>query len=417
MSYWQFKGKDEDVIRRRKLKHPDVRFMVDSGAHTFITDTAKFNTWSRTDFENYVKAYASWLKKNRQYIECAVEFDIDYPLNLLLGGSVNSTIGGSIVKGWQDTYFKPLEDKGLNVVYVWHIERGMGGWEDMNRDFSYVGLPGFMSKEADFNKYISVSKKTTSKIHGFAATKQLDFRDIPWYSIDSITWKTGEMYGTLIDWNPWTQRLTFQEKDKRPLFRQKFIENGFDAEAIISDTNYKEVTRYSLWSMRQMELFYVDRYKDRTFYYELRLPKPHVAMFMPEGMAREFWAKFRPEQIFKQHKEADIQTIRTGLAAIAAVQNMDANWLGTNPACLDFLKAYFPKLTDPLISDLSVFQREMAIYTAPPNPPPLRRTEPEHFLTDRAVKSRDPREWRIEELRFDIESELEISGMQRFIYA
>lgn len=379
-SFWQFHDKDTQFVKRRKKKHPQMEFMVDSGAHTFITDWQKFTSWSRKDFDNYVEKYVRWIVDNRKYISCAVEFDIDFTLNMILGGNQNSTIGPSIVSSWQDSLFRPLEKKGIEIIYVWHVERGMDGWEDMCAKFSYVGLPGNLSSDADFNKYMSIARRYCTKTHGFAATKMVDFRDVEWFSIDSITWKTGEMYGTLIDWNANTQKLTFiSDKTQRHKLRRKLLDLGFDADAIIADTNYKEVTRYGLFSMRQMEAFYEQRYSSRTRYYELRLPHPSVIPTMTGTEVMRWWQLFRPDETFKQHAGQGALQVKDHLRALSAVQNADVKYLSATPDAISFLKAYFPKLVDPLPTDPRILQRELAVFTAPRNPPPLERTDPLHW--------------------------------------
>lgn len=383
MSYFQFYKGNQNIVKTRALAHPNVQFMIDSGAHTFITDSPKFLTWKQQDFEDYVAGYADWLKANRKYIRCAVEFDIDYCLNVVLAGNTQSTLGSSIVESWQNRYFKPLEKLGLEIIYVWHEERKLEGWEDMCQRHSYVGLPGAFSKNSDFNKYMTVAKRYSAKVHGFAATKQKDFRDIHWYSVDSITWKTGEMYGTLIDWDPRSQKLQIEDdKTKRARFRPKLEALGFDADGIINDTDYKEVTRYSLFSMRSMEAFYKDKYKDRIFYYELRLPLATTIRKTQNAVLREMWAKFRPDELFKSHVSPDPNELVELLCALSAVQHADGAYLNSSPTALPFLKIYFPKLADPLIPDLAIFQKELAAYISPTNPAALPRESVEDYTPE-----------------------------------
>ena len=376
------KRKDPEVVKRRKKAHPEMLFMVDSGAHTFITDYGKFSSWSKQDFENYLKGYCDWLLKYKDYVFCAVEFDIDYTLNMLFGGGQNSTVGSSIVTGWQDKYFRPLQEKGVDICFVWHTERKLEGWEEMCSKFAYVGLPGEMSSDADFNKYMSVARRYGAKIHGFAATKQADFRDWPWFSVDSITWKTCEMYGTLIHWDAHKQLLIFdQNKANRVKYRRNFEQLGLDADGIINDTNYKEVTKYALHSMRSMEEFYEKKYTERLMYYDLRLPHPRRIMSsaFPQKEMMALWKLMRPPTLFKNHAgENNPNKIRDFLAALSCVQNKDYNILSGLTAGKTFLTDYFPKLTTPMVEEV-VFQKELAAYVAPSNPPALRRSELSHY--------------------------------------
>ncbi len=389
--------------------------MIDSGAHTFISDYTKFTHWKRADFEKYVEDYTSWLRANKQWIFCAVELDIDYCLNMVLGGSPSSTIGTSIVESWQKKYFKPLEAEGMSIIYVWHVERKLEGWEEMCAKFSYVGLPGEMSSNQDFNKYMTVARRYTTKVHGFGATKQLDYRDISWYSIDSTTWKSSERYGILIHWDDRMQKLVMEDdKSKRDLYRASFEKYGLDADGIIRDTNYKEVTKYALISMSEMEKFYQRKYEDRTFYYELRLPSPYFILNQMRSIHLwAFWRLMRPQNLFKNHSgEKDPSKVKMFLAALSAAQNGDDQFIKTTPPAEAFLAAYFPKLIRPLITDMVILQKELASYISPPNPPALSRDEPSLYVPqNNPPKEREAVNYTLEDLEGDDKVHFELSDL------
>ena len=186
LSYLYIQKSDPDIVKKRKNANPSIGFMVDSGAHSFQSDKEKYSKWSVSDWENYITAYTKWLLANRAYIDCGVEMDIDW------------VVGTNLVESWQKRFFIPLLEKGVPIIFVWHKQRGLEGWESMCEKLPYVGLPGEFSSEPDFNKYVVTARKYTVRIHGFAATKQQDFRDHEWYSSDSTTWKSAERYGTLI---------------------------------------------------------------------------------------------------------------------------------------------------------------------------------------------------------------------------
>lgn len=387
------KKSDPNIVARRKQANPKMGFFVDSGAHTFQTEAAKYRSWSLTDYEDYLRRYVKWIKQNRKYIDAAAELDIDY------------VVGLGVVEKWRKEVFRPLEEEyGIPIVYVWHKSMRIEGWEELCHKQAYVGLPGEMSSEPDFNKYMTIARRYTAKVHGFAATKQLDFRDVPWFSIDSITWKTCEMYGTLIDWDSHKQKLKFeQDKGKRAKYRAKFNRLGFNAEAIIADTDYKELTRYALFSMRQMEAFYERRYKDRVFFYELRLPFPRIIRRWKPKKIWRIWRKMSPEKNFDSHKNLkNIESIRTILIAISAVQNQVLDILENNKEVREFLRAYFINMMEPSIVDLQIFQKEVAKRIAPPNPPPLPRVEASHFFaTENVPEPRQVPDFRLSELEFD----------------
>lgn len=403
LSYLQFYKHDTSIVKARKRKNPEMQFMVDSGAFTFITEWQKFMSWTRSDFEKYLQGYIEWLKRNQEYVTIAVEYDIDHTLNMALGGNANSTIGGSIVQGWQEKMFRPLVENGMDIIFVWHENRGIDGWEDMCRRYAHVGMPGHFSSTPEvMNRHVSVARRYLTKIHGFAATKQLDFRDVPWFTVDSITWKTGEMYGTLIVWDERQQKLIFEDdKTKRIYYRNIIDRAGFNSASIIADNDYKEVTRFGLWSMRQMELFYERQYATRPFYYDVRLPHWQVISRLGAKAAMNWWSKtLRASEIFKMHANRPLKDVLVYLAALAAAQYGDLTYISSSQPAQDFLAAYFPKLIVPLVSDPTVLQKEVANYVIPPNPPSLLRTSAEHFVGATGPKARDSGEWSVEDLEF-----------------
>jgi hypothetical protein len=392
MSFYQFMDKDRDIVKRRKLKYPHINFMIDSGAHTFRdpANMHKFASWGRKEFDNYAEDYAKWLRDNRKYVTAGVELDIESTLNEILAGNKNASIGLQIVESWQKNLFMPLHKVGLDMIYVWHSERRMEGWEEMCSKFDYVGLPGKRSSDPDFNKFMAVAKRYTTRVHGFAATKQIDFRDVPWYSIDSITWKSPEMWGVMLVWDERKQKFISEgDKSRRGKYREIIKAAGFDADKIIADTDYKLCTKYGLWSMRKMEKFYEDKYKDRTFYYELRLPHRDVIRKMGGSTLMQWWKLFRPDTLFQEFAQCSATQVSDILCSLSAVQNGDANYITAQTHAQDFLGKVFPKLVNPLVGDIRILQQELSNYISPRNPPPLERTEDFHYAPLIEFKRRD----------------------------
>jgi hypothetical protein len=251
---------------------------------------------------------------------------------------------------------------------------------------------------------MTIAKRYCTKVHGFAATKQADFRDIPWYSVDSITWKTCEMYGSLIHWDKHNQKLMFLEKHERVQVKQQMKDYGFNADAIVADKDYKEVTRYALFSMRAMEEFYEKKYKDRIFYYELRMPHPVVIMkVLKDDEVENLWELMRPEKLFKgKEKEKNVYKLRKYLASISAIQHRLDSYVTSNPFASEFLTEYFPRLMQPSMVDMGIFQKEIANYIAPPNPPALARIDATHYIPSQNVpKKRDVSELTLKDLEHD----------------
>jgi len=215
-------------------------------------------------------------------------------------------------------------------------------------------------------------------------TKQADFRDWPWFSVDSITWKTSEIYGTLIVWHEQRQKLIFeQDKAKRARYKQIMQAMGFNARAIIADTDYRELTRFALRSMTAMEEFYVRRYSHRIFYYHLRLPHPKLVSRWKDKRVWRAWQLCTPSKNFQLHdKEKSVQKIRDYLVAISAVQNWHPTYFDQPGEPRDFLKAYFLSFLEPQLSDAPSFKKELALLTAPPAPQAVPRTLDSHYTSE-----------------------------------
>lgn len=407
MSYLYIKDTGVAILKQR-VKETGVKFMIDSGAHTLQTNAHNPKSpqagWKLADYERYLMEYVNWLKANRSLYEVAVELDISYPLNIAAGRKGEDAYGHQIVERWRRTVFAPLQDIGINIIYVWHGANGVQGWEQMCQEYPYVGLPGEKSGEPDFNKYIAAARRYSTPIHGFAATKQSDFRDWPWYSIDSTSWKSSERYGTLIVWNESQQRLRYYEdKADRAQFKTLFEKLGFKADAIIRDTDYREVTRFALWSFSEMEKFYQRRFKDRIFYYDLRLPQPAVLAKWDDKQVFKQWMKFEPDRVFTIHgKEADPARLRKYLLAISTVQNRKLGYLNNEPLARDFLQSYFAAQLAKNPVDIVAFQQEMSTFTAPKNKQAdVRRSLDDYLPVNNPPKTRERIEYQLDDLQSD----------------
>lgn len=397
MSYLYILKQPGNILAERKRKYPHLKFMIDSGAHTLQMNMAKppYNAWTMQDLENYVSGYAAWLDKNRKHIYAAVELDVAYSVNCIAKKAEHDPYGDTVVSRWREQYFRPLQRSGMNIVYVWHPSQGYQGWEELCANFPYVGLPGEMSNNSDFNTFMTVAKRYLTKVHGFAATKHSDYKDWPWFSIDSITWKAGEIYGTLPIWNEKKQHYKLWDADQREQFRHIFEEQGLDANLVISGKGqnaqgvqaYMEVTRSALISMARMEAFYKERFKHRVQYYELRLPVPGKVFTLSPQRARWLYFKaFSAEKNFPDHsKTRKPDDILEYLHALSCVEYKEPGSL--RPKGNEFLARYFPTHMPTLHLDPTGLLKEMAVTCAPANEAAQRRTS----IDDYADSNNPPR--------------------------
>lgn len=136
------------------------------------------------DWGEYVDKYAEFINANR--IEHFIELDID---------SVVGFDNVSALRRRLETMTK------AKCIPVWHKGRGYDEYLRMVREYDYAAIGGIVTKEIKRSEYpyfkelLRIAKANGCKIHGlgFTATKEL-----PKYhfdSVDSISWKTGGLYG------------------------------------------------------------------------------------------------------------------------------------------------------------------------------------------------------------------------------
>ena len=242
MSFLYAGNKGSLWFQNRLKKYPDAKFMADSGAHTFRTESFEFEkTNPQGDpsqgvdprfhpkfpnlqwFEDYICRYRDWISQNRQLISLCVNLDID------------NVVGMEKVLEWDYDIFRPLERQGVPVCYVWHENYGFDFWLKMCREHEYVGLPGHLS-ESEYQKMLKPAIMNGCRVHGFALTKSFVIGRLPFASVDSISWKSGEMYGQTFNFEGSKLRVYDKnQKDQRKRFKAKYVAAGIDWELLEKD--------------------------------------------------------------------------------------------------------------------------------------------------------------------------------------
>lgn len=286
------------LLRKRKEEHPEVDFFVDSGAYTFQREKGQELTLD--DYELYAEEYTKYLETNIDCIFAAAELDVE------------QVVGLERVYRWQRELFAPLEDR-IPIVYVWHPFRGPDGWTEMCKQHEYVGFSRDVSHEERV-RLLATARKYLTKVHGFGITDSTSLRTLNCYSVDSLTWKTCEMYGTTYYWDGSTLKVFDKtQKDQRRRFRGQFETLGLDWAAIENDER-REITRASLMAFRLME-FAMERRAVMVPFWEYRVPPRELS---PEDISK--WAeKFG----WKNAEFDDSEEDKFYVSLVQAVQN---NW-------------------------------------------------------------------------------------------
>lgn len=219
MSYHYLQKKGSGFLKERLTKTPDVKILIDSGAHTFYAKIDEFSKKPDSFWEDYLTKYTSWIAENKDYITSCANLDIE------------GIVGIEKVDEWNKKYFEPLEEIGIDVCYIWHAVRGNNGWEEYCKKHKYVGL----STENDslttqhLSKMLTVSKRYNARVHGMALTKTEVLVRVPFYSVDSTTWLVGQQYGEL-NWFDGRKMKRLSKKDWQRTYKTKLLKEPFNAD-------------------------------------------------------------------------------------------------------------------------------------------------------------------------------------------
>lgn len=239
-SYYYADTKGYSQAERVLMNAPKgSKFMCDSGAYTIRKLVEKDIQW----YVDYIERYVAFLRKYKDYIFSAVELDVE------------SIVGVDVVNKWRKKYFVPLEkETGIKIIYVWHDDFGMSGWEEMCRKYKYVGLSNDGYSYGEWNRFFNVAKKYGTRIHGFAITFKRTLKKFSFYTSDSVSWLIGKRFGEYYmhkcsrDW-----RMDFRWKHqigKYSVYLKR--EAGFNYNKFLQQDSL-EVNRISIWSMLQLE--------------------------------------------------------------------------------------------------------------------------------------------------------------------
>lgn len=208
-----------------------AKFLLDSGAFTFITSKKKTNI----NWVEYADSYADFIKQNK--IQLYFELDID------------KIIGYKAVLKLRER----IENRsGVQSIPVWHLSRGKEDFIDMCKNYPYVALGGIAAKEIPIGKYekympwfINTAHELGVKIHGLGYTRLNNFVKIRFDSVDSTTWLEARKFGRVCRFNGKTI-------DKYASFSSgKKTKNVIDPEIALLH-NFKEWMKFAEYAKRKL---------------------------------------------------------------------------------------------------------------------------------------------------------------------
>ena len=158
-------------------------FLLDSGAFSFMNGA----TVSKSEFEAYVDRYIYYIKSR----------DIPYFFEM----DVDCIFGLNQVEKWR----RKIElETNKQCIPVWHKSRGVEYWKNLCADYNYIAIGGFAIKDIKPTEYPIIQKlliyanNKGVKVHGLGFTKKKILGQFPFYSVDSSTWITSVIRGSMI---------------------------------------------------------------------------------------------------------------------------------------------------------------------------------------------------------------------------
>lgn len=159
-----------------KLKLVAKEILIDSGAHSF-------QKGKKVDWLAYTQEYAQWITENdNDQILGYFEMDVD------------NIIGYEKVLELR----KVLEARTNKIIPVWHKNRGVEEYKKMCREYSFASITGFKNEEVQDHQYLmflKYAREHNCKIHCLGMTRTKIMNTVPFYSVDSSTWKQAGNFG------------------------------------------------------------------------------------------------------------------------------------------------------------------------------------------------------------------------------
>lgn len=172
-SFYYFREWQKRFIKENKM------FLLDSGAFTFM---------------NSFKGEINWKKYIDQYADFIIKNDINYFFEL----DIDVLVGYEKVK----EYTKYLEQKTKRkCIPVWHKSRGLEEWKRLTREYNYIAIGGFVTKEIKASEYkylmplLKIAKKNNCKVHGLGLNNFDTLKKYNFYSVDSTNWLSSARFG------------------------------------------------------------------------------------------------------------------------------------------------------------------------------------------------------------------------------
>lgn len=276
MSYEYLKNKGAGQIK----KYPDMHLFIDSGAFTYMSNP-QYESYTVEDWEKHIKNYLNWVERNKEHIFAFAELDLQF------------LVGIDTVNKWRREYFEPFMLRtGVPVCFVCHEDDDVV-WEKMCQRYPYVGI-SVATENANplpwYQNKLKVAEKYNSLVHGFGMTRTSILPQLPFYTVDSTSWKSGFRYGQLTVFN--SKKVQLFKKEDWEVKAFPIIENypdiSFDKEKIY-DYYEPEVLRVNVYAYQRAESYIVERLKALTYWKKAKATKIDLDNLPPDYLPSLDW--------------------------------------------------------------------------------------------------------------------------------
>lgn len=265
-----------------------IKMFVDSGAFTYITDPT-YHDMSIEYWETHIEKYLAWARKHKDIIFAIANLDLEM------------LVGTDVVWEWNKKYFEPfMIETGIPVCFIWHGVSGIDHWEKMCERYPYVGFS--MASEqtgradvAECMNRLAIAEKYGTLVHGMGMTSIEMLTKLPFYTVDSTTWKSGLRYGMYVTWTGSAVKQfpkDMWEEKVIPYFKK--YDKSFDLEALY-DYQESEVIKSSVYAFQCAEKYLQEVLEPFTYWHK---PKAMIQRVDP--------ALFPPPQWFEDAVYLDL---------------------------------------------------------------------------------------------------------------
>lgn len=298
-----------EYIRKHSLKkitekfNEQIHLFIDSGAYTYINDP-KYQEYDITRWEEHIQGYLKWAEMNKRYIFAFANLDIE------------NFLGGEQIKKWNREYFEPFMLRtGIPVCFVWHENSTSETFEQYCQRYPYVGITAVNDESSGtdiqyFKEKLYIAEKYNTVLHGMGMTRTSMLPQLPFYTVDSTSWKTGMRYGVIPAWDgKMIKPCKREEFDSKTVpILSSYPDIKFDFEKL-REYYEPEVIRASVYAYMKAEEFIVQRLQSLEYWKKAKAVKNSLNSLPTDFFPTSEWLKTVPldsEEVKEQARKMNI---------------------------------------------------------------------------------------------------------------